>query len=363
MPKVEKTLAAVLGEDNRFVGATITGLCGGAWCLYGSLVDGVFDKRGSGKISRAKKSLKLCEGIREPYLDVFGVFEKPPTEETKMTELPQTQKILISMLKENTGAHFLDSGGAYGRNHERNQEIDFPNTREAWWNWEGELSGTKSLFHWLSEILEYDEEGDEEFQEWAMSDLREDLNWHELRELWMEEMSSRGAGGIYGDGDPFTTNSYNSEEAISQTILFGYYELEGEAFVLLQIHGGCDARGGYTRPRLFQLVEEVAIFDFARLGCFCYECEEGWHTDNGGYHWYANNGGIDLNALEVVVLEEGEVADAPTVEELREEQRKQITMFGEDPEILPTKIYQRKDNGVLQTFCPYCGETLHIGMY
>ena len=37
----------------------------------------------------------------------------------------KTADVIISMLKENTGAHFLDSGGAYGRNWERNQARDF----------------------------------------------------------------------------------------------------------------------------------------------------------------------------------------------------------------------------------------------
>jgi hypothetical protein len=258
--------------------------------------------------------------------------------------MSKTEEVVVEMLKENTGTHFLDSGGDSGRAWQRNQEKDFEKEKEAWWNWPGELSATKSVFHWLSSILEYDEEADEEFQEWAGDDLREDLSWHELREAWLEEMSARDAKGIYGDGDPFTTNSYNSEEAISQTILFGYYEIGGQAYVLLQIHGGADVRGGYTRPRLFQLIEEIAIFDFARLGCFCNECDEGWYTEDGGYHWYPNNDGYELNKLEVVELEEGQA----------------VEVLEEGEEI--TKIYQRKDNGVLVTFCPECGEPLSIGM-
>ena len=33
--------------------------------------------------------------------------------------------IVSEMLKENTGTHFLDSGGSYGRSWQRNQKRDF----------------------------------------------------------------------------------------------------------------------------------------------------------------------------------------------------------------------------------------------
>jgi hypothetical protein len=36
----------------------------------------------------------------------------------------ETQTVLLEMFQENTGAHMLDSGGAYGRNWERNQGKD-----------------------------------------------------------------------------------------------------------------------------------------------------------------------------------------------------------------------------------------------
>ncbi len=35
------------------------------------------------------------------------------------------EELITAMLKENTGSHFLDSGGAYGRNWQRNQKVDF----------------------------------------------------------------------------------------------------------------------------------------------------------------------------------------------------------------------------------------------
>jgi hypothetical protein len=79
-------------------------------------------------------------------------------------------------------------------------------------------------------------------------------------------------GGIYGDGNPVTVNTYNNEDLLSQTIQFTYFEVEhGDAIVMLQIHGGCDVRGGYTAPKLFTLGgnSEYAIFDNAKAGIGC----------------------------------------------------------------------------------------------
>ena len=47
--------------------------------------------------------------------------------------MKNTKQLIYKMLTQNTGAHFLDSGGAYGRNWERNQVKtieDFENEHE-----------------------------------------------------------------------------------------------------------------------------------------------------------------------------------------------------------------------------------------
>ena len=41
------------------------------------------------------------------------------------TDTRTTAEVIADMLRENTGKHFLDSGGAYGRHWERNQDRDF----------------------------------------------------------------------------------------------------------------------------------------------------------------------------------------------------------------------------------------------
>ena len=57
-----------------------------------------------------------------------------------------TEQKIIEQLTANTGTHFLDSGGAYGRNWQNNQLRDFNSEKATTlkfeiWNW---TSGKKS---------------------------------------------------------------------------------------------------------------------------------------------------------------------------------------------------------------------------
>lgn len=183
-----------------------------------------------------------------------------------------TERTLISMLTENTGRHMLDSGGAYGRAWERNQGVDFKASPAATWRIrpyaEGaEIEVTLDLFHWLAERVEYDPHMTGQFTRFANKPENQDSHWLELAESFASDV--RKGHGIYGDGDPMTINTYNGEDLLSQTIQYVYWT-EGEygcrdEYILLQIHGGCDVRGGYTAPKVFRCsIEEQSIMDNAK---------------------------------------------------------------------------------------------------
>lgn len=219
-----------------------------------------------------------------------------------------TEQVIARMLKENTGQHFLDSGGAYGRNWERNQIREFENEPESYLEVEGGLHGgdtwinyTHNLYHWLKERLEYDEKADTAFYDWCKeTDPDNDKYWLQLMEEFPKYLKSKGAfiGGIYGEGKPFTVNTYNHDSLLSQTIQYMYFTVENNeredcesiledgVYVLLQIHGGCDARGGYTAPKLFCLeYDEVSILRDQDANICCNGDGHNWYTDDG-YHWY-----------------------------------------------------------------------------
>lgn len=194
------------------------------------------------------------------------------------TEVPSTEQVLVEMLTENTGAHFLDSGGAYGRNWERNQGINFderPAFRveaNARWN---ELSVTMDVYHFLVEAVEFDPEMDALFTEFAELPENSEKHWLELMEefpSWVvDECQDFCEENFLGNKPAFaTTNTYNGEDALSQTLQYTSFGFNGDPFeeyVLLQIHGGCDVRGGYTRPRVFRSDSNggVCLYDNARF--------------------------------------------------------------------------------------------------
>lgn len=227
------------------------------------------------------------------------------TTQTREYTPTETDLVLADMLTENTGRHMLDSGGAYGRNWERNAgkvAADFyaadPVRIEIW---DDEFEGvTLDLFHWLRERVDIDTEWDNHFHEFAKT-MPED-GWMQVVEAYVEHLRNvemREVGGLYGEGDPFWVNTYNGEDALSQTIQYFYLSIDDEEKALIQIHGGCDVRGGYTAPRMFTTYDEYMLFDNANLyasthhpdqeggGLFELERVEPvfWDSDNAGYSW------------------------------------------------------------------------------
>ena len=226
-----------------------------------------------------------------------------------------TKQVLKKMLKENTGSHFLDSGGAYGRHWEKNQKRNFDKEPETILSGNSDyIEVTLNLYHWLNAKVEFNPEWDKKFHVWARKPANKEENWFTLMQEYPEYLKSLGyeIGGIYGNGEPFSDNSYNHENMLSQEIQFTYFTVSGdgpcgsfytEEVILLQIHNGCDVRGGYTKPRAFQCTDEMSIFNFARATIACTNSKDEnqvmfnfsenensqhyWDTDDSN-HWYFN---------------------------------------------------------------------------
>lgn len=180
---------------------------------------------------------------------------------------------VYNMLKENTGTHFLDSGGAYGRHFEKNQEKslqDFINeseqTFEVGFDKDGkadEIIRDVSVFHFLAgsgSNLELD-------------DICKEFN--KLNAL-DEELADCEAYGVcftaweYLDSELDATinrtwNTYNYDCDLSQTLQGSNLTINNEEYILIQIHGGADVRGGYTDAVLFKCEEGIIneyLFEF-----------------------------------------------------------------------------------------------------
>ena len=191
----------------------------------------------------------------------------------KTEERTETAAVLAAMLTENTGTHFLDSGGiakydaggnyvgsdcGYGRHWQRNQHRNFDAEPATVLSFKYGIEVTHSVYHRLLERVEYDEQMQELFDEFVED--RKVTHWLQDMEDFPEWLRDRGheVTGLYGDGEPFTVNTYNGEDLLSQVLQYLYMEVDGEPDILLQIHGGCDVRGGYTAPKAFRVLDDGA---------------------------------------------------------------------------------------------------------
>ena len=165
------------------------------------------------------------------------------------------KELIYLMLIENTGTNFLDSGGTNGRNWQRNQGKTleyFENSPAAYLevykysSGEYDLIPTVSLYHHLKHCLELDEVCNK-FNSIPVN------NW-DSEEFW--GVSSEGQEYLNSleyscKGDGFNTCNWNA--IFSQVIQGNIIEIDSELYALIQIHGGCDIRGGYTDAKLFKL--------------------------------------------------------------------------------------------------------------
>ena len=162
-------------------------------------------------------------------------------------------EIIKNMMCENTGRNLLDSGDAYGRHYEENQNgiMTGPQKVDFWTDGkkETELIPIVPLYDFLTYNLEVDGES-ERFEDEFYNYIKvNDLDPYSVINI---EDTINVIGEYSGYADLEMINTYNYESHLSQTIQFvlfsdGYDNI----YVCLQIHNGCDVRGGYTLPKIF----------------------------------------------------------------------------------------------------------------
>jgi hypothetical protein len=344
------------------------------------------------------------------------------------SKVTPTERKIAEMLLENTGASFLDSGGAYGRAWQNARakylgkpvpNSSFSGTPLTWPSdpdedeigiaatiMDSEERGTitdwgvtVNTFHWLVDRLTYHPELDAKYQRWErVTNFGKD-HWNAdwgltLMERFTDQLhGERGiVSGIYGDGEAFTENTYNGEDALDRTLQYTFFSFTGTTdneflpdgtYVLLQIHGGCDVRGGYTDPVLFEVTgdDDSCMFDNARVEVWCeganvlpegivdgqvsmdaeivhpHAVNHRWDNvyDNGGTLRLSYDSGEDLSwwgqgkeEQVLVFLREDEEADD------------KVRMNYTEPAVYATANNATKDdNGVWH--CPFDGSPLHAG--
>jgi len=190
----------------------------------------------------------------------------------------ETERVIHEMLIENTGAHPLDSGALYGRHWERNREVeDFRKTPEIYVN---EYSISINVFHYLTMYLERDKTSEVlERLLYEFADRPENMysSWLDIMIDFADQLESLG----WTVHPPF--NTYNFDNFLSQVLQGIVVENGEDSYIILQIHNGCDVRGGYTKPRVFKLLDPEEFFfnmDEILAGCGC----RAGYIDAWGYH-------------------------------------------------------------------------------
>jgi hypothetical protein len=159
-----------------------------------------------------------------------------------------TQKLIVKMLLENTGKHFLDSGFKNGRAWQRNKGKDFEKENKVTLDFydNGLQYFTVSTFHYLSEVLELDIFA-KKINKYLNGQRNKDIDSHwvqECSELLIDKYNIE----LIGD----TVNTYNYENNLSQILLYTIFKNSNDdIYCLLQIHGGADVRGGLYRYAMF----------------------------------------------------------------------------------------------------------------
>jgi len=216
-----------------------------------------------------------------------------PGERTLPMATTDAEEVIKSQLTENTGRHFLDSGGAHGRHWEENQE------NPPWEKPQFEVYDSfavKNIYYHMTENLQRDRTAVAlEMGLYALgySDRFDRESWLSTMEIFAEsldELTFTDWKGEYqlpetvadelaglrslGTDNPFVFNTYNSEfGSISQHIqCVGFGNGPYPDYWMVSVHGGCDIRGGYTAPRVYK-----AEYGHPMTHEFSYYCENcGW---------------------------------------------------------------------------------------
>ena len=179
------------------------------------------------------------------------------------TQPNKVQKLVYSMLIENTGKHLLDSGLTDNRNWQRNQQRsisdfmnDFPVSYHLDTRYTSYVERVVSVFHYLS-ALELDEICDK-FNKLNKNAKDWDGDFHGVcikAQGYLNKLGKEDFENGFSLCLPREWNTYNGDSDLSQTLQGANLSIGGQEYILVQIHNGADVRGGYTDAKLFKVTD------------------------------------------------------------------------------------------------------------
>lgn len=194
-------------------------------------------------------------------------------------------ELVFSMLTENTGTHFLDSGGTSGRMWQRNESKclqDFEDEQPESYQYDpkyNEIYRTVSVFHYLTNNLELDDfcfrfnEINTNAKDWDADTNTEFSIYGVSVDAWNDLTMCHLSKEVEVTR---SWNTYNGDSDLSQILQGANLTIDKEEYILIQIHGGADARGGYTDAKLFKCGDHTdgMIHEYLREFLDSYEIQE-----------------------------------------------------------------------------------------
>ena len=205
------------------------------------------------------------------------------------------KEVIKAMLIENTGRALGDSGDIYGRNYEKNQEVDFDKQPEV--DVDGIGDGTTedvcyyiSVYHYLTKYLEFDNltEDINDMLDAVRGNYDNDAHWSQDALDFVEDFLDNELDMCITEKTK-ALNTYNFDSHLSQGLQYSLFEVNDEYYALIQIHGGCDIRGGYTDAVCFKIPNHY--------GCLTMPMEDVYGSVDGvgvsntydGYYLYGDD--------------------------------------------------------------------------
>jgi DNA-directed RNA polymerase subunit RPC12/RpoP len=182
--------------------------------------------------------LKDAKDLLEKRLAVLTEEGKSIPNQFNVIEMPSLnsiENIANYMVKYNSGASMCDSGDAYGRHWEINKNIDMETVEP--FEIEMDCYGDNDFYNvsvvmntYKLLITHYTDDICEEFNQLT----------NNAKHFILENFTKDG------------NNTYNGDAALTQHLLYHYLGEDFEGRVIVQVHTGCDIRGGYSEPFMFQ---------------------------------------------------------------------------------------------------------------
>ncbi len=199
-----------------------------------------------------------------------------------MVYMDSIDELVSELMTEEIGKSILDSGSAYGYHYEENRAN--PPAKQPKYDvedWNGVPLITKNLYHILVSAVDCDPatytltgmlrefmEAEDLYPVEAMEEfpgfLQEECGWDSYVE-W-------GVLNTYNYCYPVSQGIQGMDLTITSGPLVGDY-------VILQIHGGCDVRGGYTLPVVVSGLMDDLIAEMSYITVACDKCGLMWEIE------------------------------------------------------------------------------------